>query len=344
MYSFQLLQLPCVIWFMQQNDDKENKAVLMKDTTKTHTTCNGDQENKPENLSKMSAGEDRDDASSEDGEDSDFAASLIQRKHKRKYAMNDPKTKMKSESSNMKRNRPVKETFGNKKSTQPFVAANCLSEKIVPEKKKRKSDSIEVEDLTNDNQQSGDRHPPVPQIKGQEAETAKLNNETAENQSNRKHALGKKRQVLDKMPLMLPKKEQSLVLMRIDDERLRLGAEVGAVGRLKASKKRGLSIDLKGQSYKASYFRTAGSFAIVGYGADEARIEAVSNGLIRLNYKSSIFELGAMKEGEFKSQHDEDDLDYDVNKEWKKEKAGKKRQKKGKDRQEKSTQKKNKGN
>uniref|UniRef100_A0A7S2TZZ1 DNA-binding protein BIN4 n=1 Tax=Lotharella oceanica TaxID=641309 RepID=A0A7S2TZZ1_9EUKA len=135
-----------------------------------------------------------------------------------------------------------------------------------------------------------------------------------------------KRETLEKIPLFLPKQQQAMLLIQIDEESMQLGGEVGAVGRLKASKRKGLKIDLKGHSYKGKFYQTAGSLAIVSVGPDEARLEAVSDSLVKLVHESSIFDSEKMLRGTLEAG-DSQDVDFDVNEEWRKEEAEKKKKK-----------------
>eukprot|EP00468_Gymnochlora_sp_CCMP2014_P004619 CAMPEP_0167762098 /NCGR_PEP_ID=MMETSP0110_2-20121227/12555_1 /TAXON_ID=629695 /ORGANISM="Gymnochlora sp., Strain CCMP2014" /LENGTH=488 /DNA_ID=CAMNT_0007648887 /DNA_START=1 /DNA_END=1468 /DNA_ORIENTATION=- len=135
----------------------------------------------------------------------------------------------------------------------------------------------------------------------------------------------KSKEILDAMPLLLPKTGYEMMLVQIEDEKLKIGAEVGAIGRFKADRRKGLTIDLKGKSYKASFLQTAGTFAVVSYTAEEAKIEAVSNEVITLDYKSSIFDTETLLEGTLDAEGEE--VDFDVNEQWRKEEAEKKKKK-----------------
>eukprot|EP00954_Amorphochlora_amoebiformis_P009599 746389-Amorphochlora_amoeboformis.AAC.1 len=84
--------------------------------------------------------------------------------------------------------------------------------------------------------------------------------------------------------------DSSMLIVEIDDDKIELDGEVGAIGRLKCHKKEGITFDLKGKIFRASFGKSMGTMAIVNYGAEEARIESVSDSLVSLDYVGSIFD------------------------------------------------------
>ena len=137
-------------------------------------------------------------------------------------------------------------------------------------------------------------------------------------------ASGKK--LRESMPLMLPKSEKSLLLIQMDAGALDLGGEIGAVGLFNVSKgaRDRFALDIKGKMYTGQLTPCAGTFAVVSYGADDARVESVTSSFATLECTGSMLDSEKLISGTL-ARAASDDIDFDVNEEWRKQEAEKKK-------------------
>jgi len=127
------------------------------------------------------------------------------------------------------------------------------------------------------------------------------------------------------MPILLPKPNApSAFLIQLEDRKVDLEADTGAVGRIKV-REDDLTLDIKGQVYDGKFF-PSNSLLIVSIGGEEAQVEQVCNSVVQLQYKSNVFDHetteGDLDESLF------EDIDGDLNQEWRSEEKEKKKEKK----------------
>jgi len=132
----------------------------------------------------------------------------------------------------------------------------------------------------------------------------------------------KSKELLSTMPLLLPKSAlrsvQTLVL-QTEDGGVDISGDVGAIGRLKLPKQESggaaphIVVDLKGSVYRGQFLPSQ-SFLVVTASSDSARIEAVVDDVVHLQYTGDALQTeqtvsGSLDESSFV------DLDADVNQE-----------------------------
>jgi hypothetical protein len=142
---------------------------------------------------------------------------------------------------------------------------------------------------------------------GDEAHTDKPNNKK------------RKKQVSSTVPLKLPRtigSASSLLLTEFPDSQLKFSGETGIVGRIRTLRNQDLIIDVKGKIFKG-HPTLSNTALVISIGADQAKIESVTNCFVPLKETSVNFQAEKVLEGneEYAKYNDRNnsDEDNDVN-------------------------------
>lgn len=159
------------------------------------------------------------------------------------------------------------------------------------------------------------------EVDGDEAlSTEELPVPTEDNSSKIKR---RKKEALSSVPLVFGKgatrkRNRNLVVEVPGVEgRLRFGGDVGVIGRVKTTAEGEVVLDVKGSVFKGRILQSVGTLMVATIGSDKARIDAVSDEFLSVEYAANIFDAekmtrsGVQADGKME-QGDSGDEDYDI--------------------------------
>lgn len=102
------------------------------------------------------------------------------------------------------------------------------------------------------------------------------------------------------LPLVFPPnlKKRTTMLVQLEDNKMDLTGDVGAIGRLHTRKEKGVMLDIKGQQYTGEIV-PCGTFLVVGIGPTEAKVESIMSDFCQISRKRNVFDKmkGVVTEG-----------------------------------------------
>ena len=134
------------------------------------------------------------------------------------------------------------------------------------------------------------------------AEKSTVSHEVATTESSPDKVRGSVAKLHSSLPLVLPRRSlqggNSTVLVQLEDSKLELEGDVGAIGRLTVLPNEGLILDLKGVQFAGTIVPSC-SVMVVGFSGVEARVESVVSDFVQVEHLSNVLESlgGAMTSG-----------------------------------------------
>lgn len=96
------------------------------------------------------------------------------------------------------------------------------------------------------------------------------------------------------LPLIFPPNltKRTTMLVQLEDSKMDLTGDIGAIGRLHIRNKKGVMLDIKGQQYTGEIV-PCGTFLVVGIGPTEAKVESIMSDFCQISKKRNV--LNQMK-------------------------------------------------